>query len=128
MSDHASDKALRGALRPAGPVKLTLTECHRSDATIIGVRGELDLLTAPRVGALVDEVVRRRSGTVVVDLRETDFLDSAGLYVLLNARRRLSRRSREMAVVCADGPVRRLLELSRLTEALGVVSSLEEAV
>jgi anti-anti-sigma factor len=50
------------------------------------------------------------------------FIDSAGLQVLLAAHRRLSRAGRGLAVVCDDGRVRRVIELSRLIETLGVVS------
>jgi anti-sigma B factor antagonist len=113
---------LRRELRPSGPVKLALTESRRSGATVIAVSGELDVLTAPKVATQLDEVVRTRAGDVVVDLRETEFIDSSGLFVLLNARRRLTRLSRRLTVLCPPGAVRRVLELSRLIETLGVVS------
>jgi anti-sigma B factor antagonist len=117
---------LRRELRPSGPVSLSLTESHRSGTTVIAVSGELDILTAPKVAAQLDEVVRTGSDDVVVDLRKTTFIDSAGLFVLLNARRRLTRLSRVLSVVCGSGPVRSVLELARLTETLGVVSELEQ--
>ena len=127
MTDERRDEGpLRRELRPSGPVKLSLTESRHSGRTIVGVSGELDILTAPRVGALLDDVVRNRTGDVVVDLRETDFMDSSGLFILLNARRRLNRLARSFSVVCGPGPVRRVLELSRLVETLGVVSEIED--
>ncbi len=46
--------------------------------------------------------------------------------MLLNAQRRLIRESRSLAVICVPGPVRRLIELTRLVETLGVVSSISE--
>jgi hypothetical protein len=45
------------------------------------------------------------------------------LGVLLNAHGRLTRASKGMSVICEDGPVRRVFELARLTETLGVVSA-----
>ena len=128
MTDERRDEGpLRRELRPSGPVKLFLTESQHRGRTIVGVNGELDILTAPRVGALLDEVVRNRTGDVMVDLRETDFMDSSGLFILLNARRRLNRLGRNFSVVCGPGAVRRVLELSRLVETLGVVSEIEES-
>jgi anti-sigma B factor antagonist len=118
---------LRGELRPSGPVSLQLTETRRSGVSVIEVAGELDLLTASRMAALLDEVVRTRGqDDVVIDLRATAFIDSAGLQILLSAKRRLTRLSRELLVVSEAGPVRRVLELSRLIETLGVIDSLDD--
>jgi anti-sigma B factor antagonist len=134
MNNHASDSGdrddapLRRELRPLGPVNLALTESVRSGATLISVSGEFDILTAPKVAALLDDVVRGRAGNVVVDLRGTEFLDSAGLHVLVNAKRRLTRGSRDLFVVVSPGgPVRRVLEVSRLAETLGAVTTLQDA-
>jgi anti-sigma B factor antagonist len=124
--DRENEPPLRGELRPSGPVKLTVTESMWAGSLVISVNGELDLLTAPRVAARLEEVVRGGATDVVVDLRETVFIDSAGVHVLLKAKRRLARRSRELTVIVGPGPVRRVLELSRITDTLGVVSSFEE--
>jgi anti-anti-sigma factor len=126
MSDEVTDEGpLRRELRPQGPPNLSTNESHHGDTTIIGVSGEFDVLTAPRVAGILDDLVRNRSGDVVLDLRETQFLDSTALAILLNAQRRLSRVSREMTVVCGPGPVRNVFEMARLTRTLGVVPSLE---
>jgi anti-sigma B factor antagonist len=126
MPDDVQDEGpLRRELRPSGPVSLSLSESQRGKTTIVTVRGELDVLTAPKAAGLLDELVRGRLGDVVVDLRETGFLDSSGLSLLLNAQRRLNRRSRQLTVVCTPGPVRRVLELTRLIETLGVVPDLD---
>jgi anti-sigma B factor antagonist len=126
MTEESPDEgSLRRQLRPSGPVSLSLTESRHGDATVIAVRGELDVLTAPTVTARLDDVVRRHTEDVVIDLRETAFIDSSGLSILLNTQRRLDRTSRTLTVVCATGPVRQVLELSRVIDTLGVVSSLE---
>lgn len=127
MTEEVRDQGpLRRQLRPSGPVALSLEESRHLDATIVTVRGELDVLTAGRAAALLDEIVRNRSGDVVVDLRATEFMDSSGLSMLLGVHRRLTQRGRGLTVVCGPGPVRRVIELSRLTETLGVVPSLDE--
>ncbi len=50
-----------------------------------------------------------------------------GCTFLLTARRRLTRARRRLAVICAEGPVRRVIELARLGETLRGVSSLHES-
>lgn len=91
--------------------------------TVIHLRGEVDLMTAPKLSAELDAVLRGKKGDVTVDLSEANFLDSAGLHVLLNAARRLTRRSRTLRVICGPGPVRHVIELARLVETLNVVDA-----
>jgi anti-anti-sigma factor len=120
------DVPLRRALRPTGPVRFECSERRRRGATVVHVDGEVDILTAPKLAAQLNRIVRKSSGGVVVDLRDAVFMDSAGLHVLLSAHRRVTHVSRRFAVICDDGPVRRVIELARLVETLGVVSSLRE--
>lgn len=118
---HTNDPLSR-SLRPRGPVRFGITETHRTGAICLKIVGELDVLTVPKLAAELNAVMRRSRENVVIDLRETEFIDSAGLQVLLGAQRRLSRTARELTVVCEEGPVRRVIELTRLSEILGLVS------
>lgn len=77
-------------------------------------------MTAPQLSAHLNAIMRGRDGDVVVDLSHATFLDSAGLHVLLNAARRLTRRSRHLQVACAPGQVRHVIELARLGETLNL--------
>lgn len=115
--------ALRLALRPRGPVHLILARRPVEGGTIIEAAGELDVLTASRLGAEIDQVVRRRAGDVALDLRRADFVDSTALQLLLIARRRLARQQRALTVVCDPGPVKHTIARARLLDALGVVST-----
>jgi anti-sigma B factor antagonist len=87
------------------------------------VEGELDILTARKLAARINAVIRRSTGDVVLDLRAVEFIDSAGLQLLLNTRRRLLRTSRTLSLICDEGPVKRQIELMRLTGTLGVKDS-----
>jgi anti-sigma B factor antagonist len=125
MLRTTTDPPLRRSLRPRGPVRFRVTEHHKAGAHVVRVHGELDILTASKLAAELDSVIRKNDGNVAIDLRHAVFIDSAGLHILMNAHRRLARASRRMWVVCGEGPVRRVIELARLVETLGVVPSLE---
>jgi anti-sigma B factor antagonist len=112
---------LREALRPRGPVRFATQEYRAAGIITIAVHGELDLLTAPKLAAQIGELLRSEPADVVLDLAETEFIDSAGLAVLLNVQRRLERRRRQLRVICDAGPVRRVIEMARLEETLGIV-------
>ncbi|MGH2885736.1 MAG: STAS domain-containing protein [Solirubrobacteraceae bacterium] len=119
--DHAT---LGRSLRPRGPIQLALSTRHGSEATVVAVTGELDVLTARRLMPQLDDIVRRQKGDAVIDLSRAEFIDSFGLTVLLNTQRRLARQGRNLTVICGEGPVRRAIEFARLLEPLGVVPSL----
>jgi anti-sigma B factor antagonist len=117
---------LASSLRPRGPVLFSVSIRVTDGVTVVGVDGELDILTAPRLAAEIDSELRSGTNDLTVDLRQTRFFDSAGLHILLNAQRRLTRSSRAFCVVCPPGPVRRVFELAKLIDTLGVVESLSE--
>jgi anti-sigma B factor antagonist len=126
MRRPGDDPTLGASLRPRGPIQLALTMRYDPGATVVAVGGELDVLTASKLTARLDDVFRRRRGDVVIDLSDAEFIDSLGLHALLSAQRRLMRQGRSLCVICGEGPVRRAIALARLTEALGVVSSFAE--
>jgi anti-sigma B factor antagonist len=121
------DQATVGrSLRPRGPIQLALTTRQASEATVVTVTGELDVLTARKLMPQLDEIVRKHSGDAVIDLSAAEFVDSFGLTVLLGTQRRLARQGRRLSVICGEGPVRRAIEFGRLLELLDVVPSLAE--
>lgn len=126
MRRSPDDPTLGGSLRPRGPIQLALTTRYENRATVIGVAGELDVLTVSRLVTRVDDAIRRRHGDVVIDLSEAEFIDSMGLHALLTIQRRLIRQARALTVICPPGAVRNAIEMSRLAEPLGVVSTLED--
>ena len=98
------------------------------DATVIALEGDADYETVQPLRRALARTVSEGEGPVVVDLRETGFIDSSGIAALLNALRRLTRQGRRMAVV-ADGPaVVRPLELAHLSETLNLSASLRDAL
>jgi anti-sigma B factor antagonist len=119
-SSDTHSPALGASLRPRGPVQFEIVQEDLPDETILRANGEVDVMTAPRLSAQIETILRTRPGNVTVDLTGATFLDSAGLHVLLNAARRLTRRSRGLRVICGRGPVRHVIELARLVETLGV--------
>ncbi|WP_410594177.1 STAS domain-containing protein [Amycolatopsis sp. lyj-23] len=96
------------------------------DALVLRVTGALDLTLAPKVRQLVDRAQRQAGSVLVIDLTEVDFLASAGMAELVRAHRL----SPSMAVrVVATGRVTlRPLELTRLTDELVIVPTLEAAL
>ena len=70
-----------------------------------------------------------RSGpTVVVDMSQTEFCDSAGLNVLVRAYQRAESEGGELRLVITRAPVLRLLSVTGLRRVIPYFSSLELAL
>jgi anti-sigma B factor antagonist len=93
------------------------------------VAGELDQATVPELQETLVPVMDDASQSLLVDLTECEFIDSSGLAALVAARERLTTSNgRSFAVCCPDTQVRRLLELTGLDRAMGLVESREQAI
>jgi anti-anti-sigma factor len=97
------------------------------DAPGVAVHGEVDISVTEALEEALDDAIRESVGAFVIDLSELDFIESSGLQVLLRARGLLGREDRALAVVCPHGPVRRVFELSGLSELFAMYGSREEA-
>jgi anti-sigma B factor antagonist len=86
-------------------------------------RGELDLATAPELEEKVLSAVREGDRAVVLDLRELTFMDSTGVRTIVAAHQIAERTGHDLRVVRPprDSPVSRVIEISGIDEALGLV-------
>jgi anti-sigma B factor antagonist len=87
---------------------------------LLSVEGELDIATAPRMIAALNDAFADLSLPLVVDLSSVDFMDSTGLALLMNAYRRVKRRGQGFAIVCPRGPISRVFEIADMVESLHV--------
>jgi anti-sigma B factor antagonist len=106
---------------------LAVEQTSRDGVDVLLVEGEIDVATAPRLIAALNDAVADAVRSVVIDLTSVGFMDSTGLALLINAHRRLTRRHKGFAVVCPAGPLRRVFELTDMVETLQVCPDRETA-
>lgn len=106
---------------------LAVQRTSRDGVELLLVEGELDIATAPRLISVLNKAVQEVLHSLVVDLSECGFMDSTGLALLINAHRRLARRSKGFAVVCPPGPLRRVFEVTDMVDTLHVCPDRESA-
>lgn len=103
-----------GETTDAHPFRLTTHS--QGDRVTLQVHGELDLSTSDAVEREVQELRGRGARAIVLDLRALAFIDSSGLRLLLQLDAEARADGFELAIAAGDGPVRRLLELTDLTD------------
>lgn len=100
------------------------------DVRCLAVSGELDLATVAGLRAcLNDHMGDPLPRTVVVDLTDCPFMDSAGLACLVELWQRLDGSGRGQLILCGlDGSVRRLLDVAGLADRLRLAPDRQAAI
>lgn len=87
---------------------------------VVSVRGDVDLLTAPELGAVFDTVIGRGHRRVVLDLSDCDFIDASGLRVIAAAVSLLGLPPGTLTIRSPSAMVRRILYITGLAEVVAI--------
>ena len=112
---------------PTAVTPLAVERSTKNGYEQLTVEGELDIATAPRMISALNEALANMAGPLVVDLTRVVFMDSTGLALLMNARRRVVRLGHGFAIVCPSGPISRVFEIADMVDSLRVCPDAESA-
>lgn len=93
----------------------------------IHLRGELDSYSAPRVRHILETFTFRDRPAVIVNLMELEYIDSAGLGVLVAGLRQATENSGMLALVSPAPTVARVLHVTGLDTLFTVFTDETEA-
>jgi anti-sigma B factor antagonist len=90
--------------------------------------GEVDLTTAVQLREpLMEAVNSSEKSSVIVDLSRVDFIDSAGLALLVEARKRLAPDARTLHILLTPGrQPERVLKLGRFDTIMNLAYGLDD--
>jgi anti-sigma B factor antagonist len=100
----------------------------RGAAVVLGVRGEIDISTVPQLLQALAEQERQARQALVLDLTAVSFLDSSGLGALVGVQKEVAAAGGRLTVVCSDPKVLRIFSITRLTEVIDIVPTVDDAV
>lgn len=90
-------------------------------AATVGVTGELDSHTSPRLGAALVGLAADGVREVTVDLSGIPFIDCTGLSVLVGGLKSIREQGGDMVVKSPTPATRRLFEITGLDDVLTIV-------
>jgi anti-anti-sigma factor len=79
------------------------------------LRGEIDLNTAPQIA----EISTRRNGTIILDFTEVTFIDSIGVWAIVNLVRGPD--GGTLVIKNSSGNVKRTFDLVGIADAPGII-------
>lgn len=106
---------------------LGLEDTEVNGKTVLSVRGEVDVYTAPRLRERLVELVAAGSRQVVVDLQAVDFLDSTGLGVLVGGLKRLRSHEGDLSLICTQSRILKVFEITGLTKVFTIYPDIDSA-
>jgi anti-sigma B factor antagonist len=111
------DSSQDGAL----PTEFRLEVAPERDLVRVSPIGEIDISTAERVRAQLQELTAAGFTNLILDLRGTTFLDSSGLHVVLDAHSAADRDGFDFGIVAGPPAVQRVFEVAGLGDRLPFV-------
>jgi anti-anti-sigma factor len=99
-------------------------EVQRSGATAtVVVGGELDMLVAPGLQRLIDELLDDGVRRLVLDLRGLEFIDSSGIAIACRLHARARHDGIEAALVRGAPPIQRVFAIAGVEDELAFVDA-----
>ncbi len=95
--------------------------------TVLQVKGEVDLYTAPRLKERMADLTSSGRSQLAVDLEGVEFMDSTGLGVLIGGLKRCREAGGTLALLRPREPVRKVLSITGLDKVFPIHDSLEQA-
>lgn len=88
-----------------------LVDRRPDGTTFLYLKGRLDAETAPQVEDWIDQVLAKRPWRLVFDLERLSYISSAGVRILLKARKQMSARKGTTVVAKPQPSVKRVFDL-----------------
>ena len=108
-----------------GSHQIAVEVSHLDDTDVVSPTGDIDIATAPEVRkAMLANAGGRR---IVLDLRGVKFMDTSGLQLLVEGRRRAIAEGGAFAIVDGPPPVQRVIEVAGLAPKLDHVGAPQDA-
>lgn len=101
---------------------------QRGSATVVAVRGEVDLATAPELAGKLAQLSPSAMRDLVVDLDGVDHLGSAGLSTLVHLRASVHECGGTLRLVCGRAQIRRLFRLTDLDKMFALYGTVTAAL
>lgn len=107
--------------------KLDVSAERGQDATVVHLRGEVDLRTSPQLRSLFLDLLDEKPARIILDLAGVSYVDSSGVGTIVELKRRALRTESKVVLVGLRPRVHSLFEITRLDKFFTITNSIDEA-
>lgn len=106
---------------------MNLVTTDHGDFSVISIAGRLTASGAPLLRNAVDDLVDEGTARIVVDLEQTEFVDSSGLGALIGGLKRARVAGGDLRIAAVPEAVQTVLRLTNLDRVLSLHPTPETA-
>jgi anti-anti-sigma factor len=103
-------------------------EKRKKDIWVVSVSGRLDQTQGPDLEKVLTSLIASSITRMVVDLSETEYINSGGLRILVTAWRLLHQNEGELILVGLNDRLKMVFEMVGFDKVFTIVSAYEDAV
>ncbi|AIB12793.1 STAS domain-containing protein [Azospirillum sp. YIM DDC1] len=92
----------------------------KEQETLVRLRGRLTFNDHAKLRALIREMLQNKAKRQVLDLSTLEFVDSAGIGMLLIAREEMANADKQLVLRSAAGQVKRVLTVAQLNKIVTI--------
>ena len=107
------------------PLEITITDVPKNGKRI-SLAGSLDTDTAPQLEARIDESIDSSVTTLILDMKDLEFLSSAGLGVIFMTMKELKSRQGKIILINLQPQIQRVFELIKALDGMSIFKDREE--
>ncbi len=108
-----------------GPPELSLSQARVGHRLVLAAEGEIDIASADELREALAAAASSGAAEIWLDLSAVEFMDSTGITAIVDARSLFD--GRRFAVICPNGAVRRVIEISGIDRAIAIHASRADA-
>jgi anti-anti-sigma factor len=108
--------------------EVDLSILHRPTHTIVRLRGDIDIATAPALRKRLLGVLRRGMRLLILDLSGVSFCDAAGLAVLIGTRHRATLLGITLRLTAPHPRVAKVLRITGLDRSITIFTTLADTL
>ena len=107
------------------PLEVTITD-EPNNGKRISLAGSLDTDTAPQLEARIDESIDSNVTALIMDMKDLEFLSSAGLGIIFMTMKELKNRQGQIMLINLQPQIQRVFEIIKAMDGMNIFKDREE--
>lgn len=109
------------------PHNLHVDADREPDATIVRLKGEVDLRTSPQLRGAFLDLLDEKPARIILDLTGVSYIDSSGVGTIVELKRRAAKTGSTIVLVGLQPRVQSLFEITKLDKFFRITQNIDEA-
>jgi len=107
------------------PLEITITD-EPKNGKRISLAGSLDTDTAPQLEASINESIDSSVTTLILDMKDLEFLSSAGLGIIFMTMKELNSRQGKIILINLQPQIQRVFDIIKALDGMSIFKDREE--